>query len=84
MFFSRSVQEGGFDKRPETLVCPGSFFEPNFPRKTERGIIRSNDHSESYALHFGDLKWLPPTHRYMSSISGWIFNIYWKIISRKK
>jgi hypothetical protein len=83
IFFSRSVQEGGFDKHSGTLVCPGSFFEPDFPRRTEHGIIRSNDHSQSYALHFGDLKWLPPMHRYMSTISGRLFQIYWKIVSSK-
>lgn len=83
MFFSRAVAEGAFDKLPKTLVCPGSFFEPDFPRKTGRGIVRSNDHSESYALHFGDLKWLPPMHRYMSAISGWVFKIYWKLVSKK-
>lgn len=83
IFFSRSMQEGGFDKHACTRVCPGSYFEPDFPRRTEHGIIRSSDHSQSYALHFGDLKWLPPMHRYMSAISGRLFQIYWKIVAKK-
>jgi inositol phosphorylceramide mannosyltransferase catalytic subunit len=83
LFFSRSVQAEGFDKDPDTLVCPGSFFEPDFPRRTDQGIIRSNDHSESYAVHFGDLKWLPPMHRYLSGISNGVFKLYWNLTSKK-
>ena len=81
LFFSRTVQEGRFDQRHTTRVCPGSLFEPDFPREEEGRIIRSSDFSEAYARHYGDLKWLPKVHRFLSTISAQVFKIYWLIVS---
>lgn len=83
-FFSRTVEEGGFDRQPTTRVCPGSFFEPDFPREEGGRMVRSGDLSQSYARHHGDLRWLSLGHRLLSNISAQVFKIYWFIQSKKK
>ncbi len=81
--FSRSVREGHFDQQPTTRVCPGSFFEPDFPREEAGRIIRSSDRSQAYGRHYGDLKWLPPARRFISHVTAQVFKIYWFIQSRR-
>jgi hypothetical protein len=71
---SRSVEEGRFDQQPTTRVCPGSFFEPDFPREEGGKIIRSFDYAEAYARHHADSNWLSPFHRRL-------FKLYWFIQS---
>ena len=66
--FTRLVEESGFDHAPATLMCPGSFFEPDAPRLENGRLVRSADLSESYARHFMDVNWLSPLHRSVSQL----------------
>ncbi len=84
IFFSNTVKEGGFDRRPGTRVCPGSFFEPDFPREVDGEIVRKADYGEAYARHYGDLNWLPSFYRLLSLASSGLFKIYWFFRGRAK
>lgn len=84
LFFSGTVKEGGFDRRPETRVCPGSFFEPDFPREVDGRVVRRADYAEAYARHYGDLNWLPGLYRWLSLASSGLFKVYWYLRGRAR
>lgn len=80
--FSQAIEAGGFAERPATRVCPGSVFEPDFPREENGKVVSSFDRRLAYARHYGDLNWMPPMQRVISRVTAHIFKVFWVLRGR--